>query len=126
MTTGAKLKVLCVEDNRDECDLVVEILSGYEVICVSTVEEGCSMLDTTEFALVIMDEHLPDGSGLRLCGRFSRKNPSTPIIVISGDPNITTAEAITAGARAFLAKSNPTYVEDLRHLVRAHTAAAHG
>jgi DNA-binding response OmpR family regulator len=126
MTTGTRSKVLCVEDNQDECDLVIEILADFEVICVPTVEEGCSMLDTTEFALVIMDEHLPDGSGLRLCGQFSRKNPTTPIIVISGDPYITTAEALAAGAKAFIAKSKPTYVEDLRHLVRAHTAAAHG
>ena len=126
MTSGAKPKVLCVEDNHDECDLIREILSDYDVICVETVERGCSLLDTTKFSLVIMDEHLPDGSGLELCSRLSRSNATTPVIIISGDIYITPAEAAGAGAKAFLAKSKPTFVEELRRLAETHVATIAG
>ena len=126
MANGIKTKVLCVEDNQDECDLIKEILSAYDVVCAPTVEEGCALLDSTKFALVVMDEHLPDGSGLELCRRHSKTNAATPVIVVSGDTYITPAEAIAAGAKAFLAKSKPTFVEELRRLAAVHIAPAHG
>jgi len=126
MTSNIKVKVLCVEDNEDECDLIKEILSAYEVVCVPTVAEGCALLDTTKFALVVMDEHLPDGSGLELCSRHSKTNAATPVIIVSGDIYITAAEAANAGAKAFLAKSKPTFVEELRRLADVHVMAAHG
>ena len=124
MTIHARPKVLCVEDNDDECDLVTEILSAYDVVCVPTVAQGCSLVDSTKFALIVMDEHLPDGSGLELCSRLSRTNADTPVIIISGDTYITAEEAAAAGAKAFLPKSRITFVNDLRHLVKAFAATA--
>jgi DNA-binding NtrC family response regulator len=123
MAAGVKDKILCVEDNEDECDLVKEILCDYEVVCVPTVARGCALLDDTEFVLVIIDEHLPDGSGLALCAQISRANSETPVIIVSGDIYITAAEAVAAGAKAFLAKSKATYVDELRHLANAYAAA---
>ena len=109
------LKVLCVEDNEDECDLVREVLNEYEVICVPTIKEACSLLKTTEFALLIIDEHLPDGSGLGFCRDISASNAKAPIIMVSGDDYVTTREAVEAGARTFLAKFKESYIDDLRY-----------
>jgi DNA-binding response OmpR family regulator len=124
MNAGEKPKVLCVEDNEDECELIREILRAYEVTCVSTVAEACPLLDETEFALVILDEHLPDGSGMELCGQISRKNADTPVIMVSGDTYITAAEAAEAGARALLMKTKTTFVEELGLLARNYVKSA--
>ena len=93
MTEYKKEKVLCVEDNKDECELIKEILSGYEVICVSTVSAACRHMDDAQYALIILDEHLPDGSGMQFCKKISRNNSETPVVMVSGDTYITTAEA---------------------------------
>lgn len=109
-------RVLCIDDNRDECELVEAILAGYEVICVGSIAAAHPLLEKSRYALVIMDEHLPDGSGLGLCSRLTRRDPDTRVIMISGDPYITAAEAQEAGAKAFLSKSSQTYVEDIYRL----------
>ena len=65
MKERVRSEILCVEDNDDECDLIKEILTDYEVTCVPTIANACSLLEKKTYSLVILDEHLPDGSGLR-------------------------------------------------------------
>lgn len=114
MTENSKRKVLCVEDNYDDCELNKEILNEYEVICVPTVAEACSLLEKTKYELVIIDEHLPDGSGLSLCVNIGKVNADTPILIVTGDAYITNYEAVRAGAKGLLTKSRIGYVEELR------------
>jgi DNA-binding response OmpR family regulator len=109
-----KAKVLCVEDNPDECDLVRAILDGFDVVCVPTIADARRDLRNQDFDLLLVDEHLPDGSGLSLCREMQASGMKVPVIVISGDTFITCAEAEAAGARTFIPKSRPSYVEDLQ------------
>jgi DNA-binding response OmpR family regulator len=113
MSDSSRNRVLCIEDSHDECELVREILKGYEVVCADTIASAKSMLSAGQFSLVIIDEHLPDGSGMEMCRRIRRKHPGLPVIMISGDSNITTVEASAAGARDFLSKSKVSFVDDL-------------
>jgi len=124
MTEYKKEKVLCVEDNKDECELIKEILSGYEVICVSTVSAACRHMDDAQYALIILDEHLPDGSGMQFCKKISRNNSETPVVMVSGDTYITTAEAQAAGAKCLLTKSSLTYIEDLSRVANRYAISA--
>lgn len=113
MSSVEKKRVLCVEDSHDECELIREILTGYEVVCIETIAEADSLLAAEQFSLVIIDEHLPDGSGMEMCRRLRRDRADLPVIMISGDSNITAVEAVSAGARDFLSKSKVSFVEDL-------------
>ena len=113
MEANLRGKVLCIDDNMDDCDLVIEILNDFEVKCVSTIGEACRLLEEQKYSLIIIDEHLPDGSGLSLCGQISRKNADTPVLIATGDAYITNAEAVKCGAKALLTKSNVDYVEEL-------------
>jgi DNA-binding NtrC family response regulator len=114
MEMNVRGKVLCVEDNFDECDLVREVLSDFDVKCVSTIAEACRLLAEQHYSLIIIDEHLPDGSGLGLCARISDKNAHTPRLIVTGDAYVTNAEAVKCGAKALLTKSRVDYVEELR------------
>ena len=113
MKEDQQKRVLCIEDNSDECELIQTILAGYDVTCVESIAAARPLLRRIRYVLVIIDEHLPDGSGLELCSQLTRREPGTPVIMTSGDPYITQAEAQEAGARALLGKSSQTYVEDI-------------
>ena len=123
MKENKKEKVLCVEDNEDECELIKEILHDFEVICVSTVSDACQHMDDAKYALIILDEHLPDGSGMHFCKEISRSNTDTPIVMVSGDTYITAAEAQAAGAKCLLTKSSVTYIEDLDRIAQRYAVA---
>ena len=119
-------KLLCVEDNPDECELVKEVLSEFEVTCSDSLEEAKARLGSGSFDVVIIDEHLTDGSGMSLCKSIARTDASVPIILISGDPYVTAGEARDAGARVFLTKGTRSYIDDLRRFanILAKTATA--
>jgi two-component system KDP operon response regulator KdpE len=124
METSIKKKVLCIDDNHDDCDLLKEILNEYEVICVDTLTDGCRRLGESQFDLVIVDVHLPDGSGLGLCGQIGKLNSRTPVLIVTGDVYITGAEAVEAGAKAIVTKSKVTYFEELQALAGLYARSA--
>src|ERR1044071_10079608 len=102
MNSGVKEGILYVEDNKDECDLIREILNDHDVTCVASIREAHRMLENNRFDLAIIDEHLPDGSGMDLCRQLTANTSSTPCIIVSGDTFITLNEAKKAGAQALL------------------------
>jgi DNA-binding response OmpR family regulator len=118
MNSGVKVRILCVEDNKDECELIREILNDHDVICVETITGARRLLDNNRFDLAIIDEHLPDGSGMSLCRQLTAEKGTTPCIIVSGDTFITLNEAKEAGAGALLLKSMVNYVEELQWSVR--------
>ena len=124
MDTSVKKTVLCIDDNHDDCDLLIEILSEYDVTCVDTLAEGCGRLKDSQFDLVIVDVHLPDGSGLGLCGQIGKLNARTPVLIVTGDVYVTNAEALQAGAKAIVTKSKVTYIEELQALAGRYARSA--
>jgi CheY-like chemotaxis protein len=124
MEVSVKKRVLCIDDNHDDCELLIEILSEYEVVCVDTLTEGCRRLSDHQFDLVIVDAHLPDGSGLGLCGQIGKLNARTPVLIVTGDVYITNAEAVEAGAKAIVTKSKVTYFEELQALAGQYARSA--
>ena len=126
MTSNARAQVLCVDDNEDECDLVIEVLNEFDVTCVPTIAAARRRLENHRYALIVLDEHLPDGSGLSFCSELGRSGIGTPVIIISGDSFLTCSAADTAGARTFIAKSTPSYIDDLHQAAQqfAHSASA--
>jgi signal transduction histidine kinase/ActR/RegA family two-component response regulator len=59
-------KVLVVEDNATNCQLVVEMLqlSGCAVSAAANGIEALALVDSQDFDLVLMDWHMPDMDGL--------------------------------------------------------------
>jgi CheY-like chemotaxis protein len=106
-------RILCVEDDLDTCKLVGAVLPGFEIISANTVKLAWQHYIDQKFSLIITDFHLTDGSGLRLCERIRERDYLTPIVVISGDVELTEADVKIAGAQKLITKGSVTFLDDL-------------
>jgi CheY-like chemotaxis protein len=104
---SVKRRILCVEDDEDSCEILKILLSmaGYEVVLARTAAEALNMTLTDSFDALLLDNHLPDGSGLELCQQIREFNRQTPICFYTGDAYPKQIEAAKqAGANAYLVK----------------------
>lgn len=79
-------KILLVEDEEMVRNVTSAILEhhGYQVMSAATVNEGLNLWQNNDFALVISDVMLPDGTGLDLVMAIQKQDPAIPIIMCSG------------------------------------------
>lgn len=112
------LRLLYVEDNLADADLTRRALTRLAPHCaldiVPTIKGGLERLtETPAYDLVLSDLRLPDGSGLDLLARIRERDPSLPLIILtgSGDQEAVVA-ALKAGADDYLVK-NSDYLERL-------------
>ena len=112
-------RVLVVEDDRVQRDLIVEILErdGHGVESVASGEEAFAR-SRGGHDLVITDVRLGDGpSGMEVLARFQAEAALTPVIVITAFGDVTGAmEAIQRGAYDYVSK--PFNVDELALTVR--------
>jgi CheY-like chemotaxis protein len=61
----SQIKVLVVDDNRENCKLIDAILSsvGVHVVCTDNGAKAMELLETREYQLVFMDQMMPEKSG---------------------------------------------------------------
>jgi two-component system, cell cycle sensor histidine kinase and response regulator CckA len=82
------LRILHLEDNPADAELVREMLDAEgiscAVTCVKTREDYAAALDTGEFDLILTDFSLPRFNGLAALALAREKRPATPTIFISG------------------------------------------
>ncbi|WP_448502145.1 nitrogen assimilation response regulator NtrX [Sphingomonas sp.] len=118
------LDILVVDDERDIRELVAGVLEdeGYETRAAADSDEALEALASRRPSLVLLDVWL-NGSkldGLELLEEIKRRDPSVPVLVISGHGNIDTAvAAIRRGAADFIEK--PFEAERLLLMVQRAT-----
>lgn len=116
-------RVLLVEDDLGvaQIQLLAMKLAGIAADRVSTVAEGRSALDTSNYSLCILDHHLPDGLGTDLIRHVrDRMDSDMPVIVVSGarqEANVARAGAL--GATEYMMKpfSPAALVESIKRLM---------
>lgn len=115
--TSPKKRILCVEDDRDTCDLLAILFSEYEVVFARSLHEAFSLLDGQHFDLYVLDNWLPDGSGIDICRRIHSLKPAAAIIFTSAVGQKSEIKAaLSAGAREYLVK--PYEPEKLQEVVK--------
>lgn len=123
--TTPTIRVLIAEDDANARSLMVDLLTalGYEV--AGQVEGGRDAVARALELLpdvVLLDVHMPDGSGIEAAEAITREVPGTAVLLFSGDQSMTLsdAEAEATAAIAFLPKPVPPQVLDstLRLAVR--------
>jgi len=99
--------VLFVDDHADTCALIRIVLTqaGYEVSVAACAADALELAGREEFALYILDNRLPDSTGLDLLARLRESDPQTPAVFYSGDGfEADRRRALEAGASAYLVK----------------------
>jgi len=118
------IDILVVDDERDIRELVAGVLEdeGYETRTAADSDAALEAIATRRPSLVLLDVWLHGSrlDGLELLDELKRRDPSIPVIVISGHGNLDTAvSAIRRGAADFIEK--PFEAERLLLLVERAT-----
>ncbi|MCA2708758.1 MAG: hybrid sensor histidine kinase/response regulator [Microcystis sp. M015S2] len=110
MGLSQDIKVLLIEDNLAEARLLKEILKGNEkkefhLVNVSRLSEAISLLQQTNFDVILLDLTLPDSQGLQSLAPLLITAPKLPIVVLTNtnDDNLALA-ALRQGAQDYLIK----------------------
>ncbi len=78
---------------------------GYDALTASDYDSALSILDSNRLDAAIVDIILPRKSGIELLKELSNREPSIPVIMITGEPNISQIpEIVRAGAYDFISK----------------------
>ena len=99
-------RVLCVDDHMDTCALVGTILQSGHVISAHTKADGLRQAATDRFDLILIDYHLPDGTGFELSELIRAFDVSTPILFITATHSITHEEAVAVGGQGVVRKDH--------------------
>lgn len=102
-----RFRVLCVDDDPDAREMLIELLklSQIEGVCAGSADEAMRMLNTQRFDLYVLDAWLPGVDGFEFCRQLRAVDLITPILFYSGaayDSDKEKGEA--AGANAYLVK----------------------
>ena len=107
---GPRLKVLLVEDNPGDAELVRAALAevswaSFEMDAVERFSEALSALARTAYDAVLLDLSLPDSHGLETFSRLHAHDRSVPVVVLSGlDDDGAALNAVRLGAQDYLVK----------------------
>jgi len=114
MSRNPVQRVLIIDDDKGLCEMVADWLSSKElrVFTAYTGKDGLALCHREPIDVVLLDQKLPDGEGVRLCGSILEHNERTKILFITAYPNLENAvNAVRAGAYDYLAK--PFELEEL-------------
>lgn len=112
--------ILFVEDNLDTQEIVSMFLQieGYQVTGAHTAAEALRLARSQAFDLYLLDNRLPDESGIDLCRQLRESDPHTPIIFYSAKAYETDKQqALAAGAQGYLTK--PCNLLELEQMISA-------
>jgi len=100
-------RILLIDDD-DSLRRVTEynlVAAGFDVVTAASGKEGLEGFSEYEPDLVVTDVELGDMNGLELMTEFKKKNPDTPVIVITAYGTIDMAvKAMIEGAFNFISK----------------------
>ncbi|MBN1990986.1 MAG: PAS domain S-box protein [Bacteroidales bacterium] len=117
------MRILYLEDNIADADLTVREFKRqrpeYEITVVSLLKDACDLLckGSVEFDVVLLDMHLPDGTGLDLLLDLDKTGVSIPRVVLTGfGDEVTAVAALKAGADDYIVKK-ADYLKNLPSVV---------
>jgi PAS domain S-box-containing protein len=109
--SSAPLKLLCLEDNTDDRELIAETLRADSLACeitfAKTRKEFEGALEQTRYNLILSDFSLPAYDGMRALASAGRLQPGTPFLFVSGTIGEERAvESLKAGATDYVLKTH--------------------
>ncbi|HUR97216.1 MAG TPA: response regulator [Pyrinomonadaceae bacterium] len=123
---STRKRILCVEDDRDTCEVLRFVMTDYEFTAVHSVAQAQPFIDSGEFDLYVLDNWLPDGSGIELCEHIRNSGVRAPILFTSAIGRRQDIDvAIEAGADRYLVKpyEPEMLVRTIKELLNVETLA---
>jgi len=111
-------RIVVVDDDLSLCHFLKRTLSqkGYQVTSCTTGSEAIRFVDEQETDLVLLDNKLPDLTGLEILKEMRQKHPKIPIIIMTAFGTADTAiEAMCLGAFDYILK--PFELEEISEIV---------
>ncbi len=128
------MKLLLVEDNPADADFLAASLrrqraGDVELVNVPTLALATEQLSLETFDVVLLDLHLPDGSGLQCLDAIQAVNNEIPIVVLSGQDDEEFAVSIlNKGAQDYLVKwegQGRTILRSIRYAIERKKSDLH-
>jgi AmiR/NasT family two-component response regulator len=106
------IRVLLAEDDADSRATLTELLTalGHDVVATATGgREAVELAATLCPDAVLLDVHMPGGTGLEAASELARTLPGLAVVLLSGDPalRLTEADVLASAAVAYLPKPTP-------------------
>ncbi|MBL8202036.1 MAG: EAL domain-containing protein [Chromatiales bacterium] len=128
------MKLLLVEDNPADAEFLAASLrrqraGDVELVNVPTLALATEKLGLDPFDVVLLDLHLPDGSGLQCLDAIQAVNNEIPIVVLSGQDDEEFAVSIlNKGAQDYLVKwegQGRTILRSIRYAIERKKSDLH-
>jgi len=115
--TSNRIRVLIAEDDDNARSLLIDLLGTLRHTIVAEVSTGREAFERAMDVVpdvVLLDVHMPDGSGIEAAERITQNIPGVAVVLFSGDHTLTLSDRdVTATAAiAFLPKPAPPRVLD--------------
>lgn len=118
-------RILYVDKNRDECEMIGLMLlledNSFQFTAVATAQKALALMSNEPISLFILDYDLPEMTGVELCRRIRLTDLQTPILFYSEMArDIDRQKAIAAGANEYLIKPDDLekFTETVRRLMQ--------
>lgn len=81
----SKKTILAIDDTASNLDTIIELLSDYDVIDVTSASDGFEILEEEEVNLILLDIVMPDMDGYEMCEKLKAniETKDIPIIFIT-------------------------------------------
>ncbi|HEY4441688.1 MAG TPA: response regulator [Candidatus Elarobacter sp.] len=119
------MRLLLVEDNAQLAEWLARTLrrQKYSVDFVTSGDDADHVLQTEDYALVVLDLGLPDTSGLEVLKRLRGRGSTVPVIILTANDSLDArVEGLNSGADDYLAK--PFEIAELEARIRAQLRRA--
>lgn len=104
------MKLLIVEDDELlQRGIAMALTSeGYVCDCAATAAEAHSLLQTSQYSMIILDLGLPDQDGTLLLRQWRRQHVTLPVLILTArDALEDRVDGLDAGADDYLVKPLP-------------------
>ena len=113
MNKFKNLTVLIVDDEPDILELMEEEFRycGYQTMTAICGKDAIKLLDINSIDIVVSDYKMPNGNGMDVLSHVNMMEKKPLFFFVTGQAEVSTEEAIDAGARKFFSK--PFDLDDL-------------
>ena len=113
------MKLLLVEDNPRLAERITyHLRKSYVIDVVESGEDALEKIQAIKYGVILLDLGLPGMSGLEVCKNIRRLNFNNPILVLTGNGDMTDRiELLNAGADDYVTK--PFNTDELKARIAA-------